>query len=62
MFIPLPFYSPMDSLPGVELNDLMDYLFGDNRNAETLTFLLNEKYNLSLSATNFNGQENDKLK
>ena len=27
MFIPLPFYSPMDSLPGVELNDLMDYLF-----------------------------------
>jgi hypothetical protein len=43
-------------------NKLMDYLFGDNRNAETLTFLLNEKYNLSLSATNFNGQENDKLK
>ena len=27
MFIPLPFFSPMDPLPGIELNDLMDYLF-----------------------------------
>jgi hypothetical protein len=39
----------------------MDFLFAE-RNAETLTNLLNEKYGLSLSATNFNGQENDKLK
>ena len=42
-------------------DDIMNFLFAD-RNAETLTNLLNEKYNLSLSATNFNGQENDKLK
>ena len=27
MFIPLPFFSPMDPLPGIELNELMDYLF-----------------------------------
>ena len=42
-------------------NEIMDFLFAE-RNAETLTNLLNEKYGLSLSATNFNGQENDKLK
>ena len=27
MMIPLPFFQPIDSLPGLELNDLMDYLF-----------------------------------
>ena len=27
MFIPLPFYSTMNSLPGLELNSLMEYLF-----------------------------------
>ncbi len=27
MMIPLPFFQPMDALPGLELNDLMDYLF-----------------------------------
>ena len=27
MFIPLPFYSPMDALPGLELNSLIEYLF-----------------------------------
>ena len=27
MFIPLPFYNPMDSLVGLELNSLIDYLF-----------------------------------
>ena len=27
MFIPLPFYSPMDPLPGLELNSLLEYLF-----------------------------------
>ena len=27
MFIPLPFYSPMDALPGLEINSLIDYLF-----------------------------------
>ncbi len=27
MFIPLPFYHPMDALPGLELNTLLDYLF-----------------------------------
>lgn len=27
MFIPLPFYSAMDNLPGLELNSLMEYLF-----------------------------------
>lgn len=27
MFIPLPFYSPMDPLPGLEITSLMDYLF-----------------------------------
>ncbi len=27
MFIPLPFYNPMDALPGIELNSLLEYLF-----------------------------------
>ena len=27
MMIPLPFFQPMDALPGLELNDLMEYLF-----------------------------------
>ncbi len=27
MFIPLPFYSPMDAVPGLEINTLLDYLF-----------------------------------
>ena len=27
MFIPLPFYTPMDALPGLEINSLIDYLF-----------------------------------
>ena len=27
MFIPLPFFSPMDPLPGLELNSLLEYLF-----------------------------------
>ena len=27
MFIPLPFYNPMDALPGLELNSLLEYLF-----------------------------------
>ena len=27
MFIPLPFYSPMDAVPGLEINALMDYIF-----------------------------------
>ena len=27
MTIPLPFFQPMDALPGLQLNDLMDYLF-----------------------------------
>ena len=27
MFIPLPFYQPMDVLPGLDLNLLLDYLF-----------------------------------
>ena len=27
MNIPLPFYAPLDPLPGLELNDLMEYLF-----------------------------------
>ena len=27
MFIPLPFYNPMDALPGLELNAVLDYLF-----------------------------------
>ena len=27
MFIPLPFYSPMDAIPGLEINTLLDYLF-----------------------------------
>jgi flagellar biosynthetic protein FliR len=27
MFIPLPFYNPMDGLPGLEINSLLDYLF-----------------------------------
>ena len=27
MFIPLPFYNPMDNLPGLELNSLIEYLF-----------------------------------
>lgn len=26
-FIPLPFYQPMDNLPGLEINSLMNYLF-----------------------------------
>jgi len=27
MFIPLPFFSPMDTLPGLEINNLIEYLF-----------------------------------
>ena len=27
MTIPLPFFQPMDALPGLELNQLMEYLF-----------------------------------
>ena len=27
MFIPLPFYNPMDALPGLELNSVLEYLF-----------------------------------
>ena len=27
MFIPLPFFSPMDALPAIEMNALIDYLF-----------------------------------
>jgi flagellar biosynthetic protein FliR len=27
VFIPLPFYSPMDAVPGLEINALMDYIF-----------------------------------
>ena len=27
MDIPLPFYKPMDGLPGIELSELIDYLF-----------------------------------
>ena len=27
MMIPLPFFQPMDARAGLELNDLMDYLF-----------------------------------
>ena len=27
MNIPLPFYAPLDALPGLELNTLIDYLF-----------------------------------
>tara|TARA_B100000530_G_scaffold83774_1_gene50956 strand:- start:162 stop:971 length:810 start_codon:yes stop_codon:yes gene_type:complete len=27
MFIPLPFFSPMDAVPGLEINTLLDYIF-----------------------------------
>ena len=27
MQIPLPFYAPLDSLPGLQLNELIEYLF-----------------------------------
>ena len=42
-------------------DEVMKWLF-EERNAEALTFHLNSKYGLSLSATNYKGRDEDKLK
>jgi hypothetical protein len=45
-----------------QINDeVMTWLF-DERNAEALNFHLNAKYGLSLSATNYEGRDEDKLR